>query len=130
VLCSCCASLLVVRLATAVSVQVLPQVFHKPSADASRKLHALLRYIVFLLASTKEKAECISVFHTLFSLNVTLKFSPSFVKLAGFEKLKLRCALGISRFYMYEPNCRGVTEFLLLHILPLECRARILKGRV
>jgi len=49
-------------------------------------------------------------------LHVNLKLSPSFVKLSQFEKLKVKCALGISRLYMYELNCRGVTEFLLLHI--------------
>jgi hypothetical protein len=99
-----------------VSVQVLPQVFNKPSADSSRKFHALFRYTVLLLASTKQRTECVALFDTSFVLHVNLKLSPSFVKLSQFEKLKLKCALGISRLYMYELNCRGVTEFLLLHI--------------
>jgi hypothetical protein len=99
-----------------VSVQVLPQVFHKPSADSSRKFHALFSYTVLLLASTKKKTESVALFDTSFVLHVHLKFSPSFVKLSQFEKPKVKGALGISRFYMYELNCRGVTEFLLLHI--------------
>ncbi len=98
------------------SVQVLPQVLHKPSVDSSRKFHALFRYTVLLLASTRKKTECVAIFATSFVLHVNLKFSPSFVKLSQFEKLEVKCALGISRLYMYELNCRGVTEFLLLHI--------------
>ncbi len=66
------------------------QVFHKPSADSSRKFHALFRYTVLLLASTKTKTECVALFDTSFVLHVNLNFSPSFVKLSQFEKLKLK----------------------------------------
>ncbi len=73
------------RLATAVSVQVFAQVFQSP-----RDYQHMLRYIyaVLLLTSTKTKVECVAVFDTLLMLNMNLKFLPSFVKLARFEKLK------------------------------------------
>jgi hypothetical protein len=80
----------------------------------------MLRYIyaVLLLTSTKTKVECVAVYDTLFMLNMNLKFSPSFVKLARFGKLKGKVCTWyhVSWLYLYELNWRGVTEFLLLHI--------------
>ncbi len=91
------------RLATAVSVQVLARVFQSP-----RDHQHMLRYIyaVLLLTSTKTKVECVAVFDTLFMLNMNLKFSPSFVKLARFEKLKGKVCTWyhVSWLYLYELN--------------------------
>ncbi len=101
--CSSCASLQVETRNCCACASVCPSVSkpQRPSAHVEVYIYAVL-----LLTSTKTKVECVAVFDTLFMLNMNLKFSPSFVKLARFEKLKGKVCTWyhVSWLYLYELN--------------------------